>query len=90
MIAKLFSWLSCCEYTKRSSRYMDRELSLLEKPGYLFHHLVCLSCRRFSRQVLLINKVCECYEPSEGELPVGNQVLSEKRKEEILNDIQLL
>ena len=54
----MLSWLSCERYTHSASRSLDQELGLWERMRYAFHHFICISCRRFSRQMNAIENYC--------------------------------
>lgn len=56
----MISWLSCKKYSQRSSRRIDGELTLSEKPGYWFHHLICYTCRRMTRHFGIIDSASRC------------------------------
>lgn len=53
------SYLSCKHYTEMCCKSRDQNLTTFEKSKYYFHHILCFTCRRFSRQVEMIDKVCE-------------------------------
>lgn len=50
--------LSCEHYTELESKRLDEaSLSGFDKVCHAFHKIICLCCRRFSRQLGLIEKV---------------------------------
>ncbi len=48
--------ISCQRYAKLASQRIDADLKWYEKPGFFFHHLICTVCRRFRRQIMLIDR----------------------------------
>ena len=78
-------FISCEKYAKLASRKVDTHLHWYEQPGFFFHHLLCTVCRRFKRQIELIDMAaarvdqmshCNC-----------SEVLSDERKEKIKSEI---
>jgi len=67
---KLLSWLSkfnllsCRRYAELASKRLELEaeggLRGRDKFFYCFHHVICLVCRRFNRQIVMIDKACRC------------------------------
>ena len=55
----MLTWLSCEKYAESASRRLDQDLSLHEKLRYLFHHVICFYCRRFSKQLSFLNQALE-------------------------------
>ena len=59
---------TCRLFAKRASKRFDRVLRWYEYPGYWFHWALCLSCRRYCRQVKTLQNLvtsmfgedCEC------------------------------
>ena len=56
--------LSCEEYSKLASKKLDAKLTLWESFAYRFHHLMCMVCRRFNRQIIAINTAASRYQDS--------------------------
>lgn len=48
--------ISCREYSRLASKRLDEKLSVFESICYWFHHGICVLCRRFNRQIHLIDK----------------------------------
>ena len=48
--------ISCREYSRLASKRLDEKLSVFESVCYWFHHGICMVCRRFNRQIHLIDK----------------------------------
>jgi hypothetical protein len=55
----LKSFLCCQEYSKLCCQEKDHKLSILAKVAKSFHHLFCFTCRRFSKQMLVIDAACK-------------------------------
>lgn len=80
----LRSFMSCKDYTERASRSMEANLPVHDKVAFGFHHVICMMCRRFFRQVKLIdrkgrefNRCCEHMDF------LGGERLSMERREQI-------
>lgn len=58
------TFLSCERYTQLASRAIDAPLTLREKLQFWAHHMLCVVCRRFRRQIALIEKAAKRYENS--------------------------
>lgn len=81
----MFSWLSCEKYTESASKLLDQDLPLLERIRFRFHHLICINCRRFYRQINAIDRCCESAHES---VPGPNQFgLSEQAKQKLQSSI---
>ena len=52
--------ISCEKYTELASRQLDEQLSLGQRILFWGHHLLCLVCRRFRRQLHLIHDASHC------------------------------
>jgi hypothetical protein len=48
--------ISCREYSRLASKRLDERLTVFEAICYWFHHGICMVCRRFNRQIHLIDK----------------------------------
>ncbi|MDC0357389.1 hypothetical protein OAO01_01110 [Oligoflexia bacterium] len=60
---------SCRRYTKLASHSLDEELSRSESFFMRFHHIICTVCRRYRRQINLIEAAGRSLErrfPTEG------------------------
>lgn len=56
------SLLSCKQYTELASRKLDNgKLSTAERVQYWIHKMLCLMCRRFERQMKLIEQAAFRY-----------------------------
>lgn len=55
----LKSFLCCKEYSKLCCLDKDSKLSLMSKIAKSFHHLLCFTCRRFSKQIIVIDGACK-------------------------------
>jgi hypothetical protein len=58
----LVSFFSCRRYTELASRRLDHELGCSERRVFWFHHYWCMVCRRFNRQITLINRAARQWE----------------------------
>lgn len=67
------SWLSCKEYTQRASRSLDGKIRWDELPGFWFHHILCISCRRFKTQVEFLERVFRLAKLDEVAIAVGEE-----------------
>ncbi|MCI5065465.1 hypothetical protein MRY87_07040 [bacterium] len=58
-----FPWnlLSCAEYSKLASKKIDVPLSAAESVAYWFHKMICMVCRRFERQLGIIERAAQSY-----------------------------
>lgn len=54
----IMKFISCREYTKLASKLKDDKLTTLEKLQYRFHHALCFTCRRYARQISILEKAC--------------------------------
>jgi hypothetical protein len=57
---KKFNLLSCKRYSELASRQLDEQLSGWDKFFHRFHHAICLVCRRFARQIQVIDSASKC------------------------------
>jgi len=53
-LAQKFRVFSCEHYTELASRSLDHPLTLKESSFFNLHHLICLVCRRYNRQLSFI------------------------------------
>lgn len=85
----MFSWLSCEKYTKSLSRSLDEPLRPGEKPIHWLHWAICLSCRRFRRQLLFIEHIMGRCRDEQIHLPPGPEgTLSAQAREKIQQSIE--
>jgi len=54
----MLSWLSCEKYTESASKQLDQQLSFGERSRFVFHHFICVNCRRFFGQLKALNGFC--------------------------------
>lgn len=52
----MLSWFSCKKYAQLASKKLDAPIVWSEKPGYWFHHFLCMSCRRFEAHIDVLEK----------------------------------
>lgn len=52
----MLSWLSCRKFCECASKKLDAEVRWYQLPGYYFHYMICLTCRRYKSQIELIDK----------------------------------
>ena len=62
--------ISCREYSRLSSKRLDEPLSFFEAFCYWFHHVICMVCRRFDRQLRTIHRAGQAL--AEESLQSGN------------------
>jgi len=82
-ILQLFS---CQKYSHLCSKGMDCNLSFSEKIKHRFHHLICFTCRRFSKQLNAIDAGCHALNPDEH---LKHKCLSPETKNKIKSAIEL-
>lgn len=64
------SWFSCETFAERVSRWLDGELAWHEKPSFYFRLAVCMTSRRFRRQMCAMEGILKNYSRCEsGKLP---------------------
>jgi len=51
-----YNILSCKHYAELETRAAIEKLSVWDRAVHRFHHLICIVCRRYSRQVKLIEQ----------------------------------
>ncbi|WP_020473712.1 anti-sigma factor family protein [Zavarzinella formosa] len=51
--------LTCRRATERLSRSLDVPLPVVEKIGMEGHMLLCGHCRRFRRQIVILDAICK-------------------------------
>lgn len=73
------TFLSCEQYTELTSRSFDEKLSPADKVKCWTHHILCMVCRRFRRQLVFLEQAARRYEHtsfediSEREQPLGKK-----------------
>lgn len=50
-------WISCDKFSERVSRALDGELAWHEKPAYYFRLGMCMTSRRFRRQMYALEEI---------------------------------
>jgi len=82
--------LSCEHYTELASQSMDRPLSVKEKLSFRLHHAICMVCRRYNRQINLIQRAAIRLSEREAQLEKQAEssdiTLSEEAKEKIISE----
>lgn len=81
---KLILTLKCEESTQLVSQSLDADLSRSERLAVNMHALICRSCRRFKKQLLLLQKVL-CQDGLDKALSAGMKdiTLSSEAKDRI-------
>ncbi len=59
--------LTCREVTKLVSESMESRLSWRKRIGMRIHFMMCVSCARYRRQILLIHELIRDYLSPEGD-----------------------
>lgn len=79
----MWNILSCKRHTELASHSLDRKLTAKEKIQYYIHHLICIMCRRFERQLRVIQGAAKilCDEPAQ------NECLSDEAKNRIRHSL---
>ena len=85
ILSEIKSFLSCRDYSKGSSKKRDSKLGKYDLAKYYFHHVICFTCRRFSKQLDSIDQACCVLKESE---PFLDQSLSEEVKAKILTTLR--
>lgn len=50
--------LSCKDFVKQQNEQLDdKEFSFLQRISMKMHYFICVHCRRYTRQLFLVNKV---------------------------------
>ena len=81
----MFSWLSCKKYIETAEKELDpSEMSMYIRARSKFHHIICLSCRRFLRQIKFLDRACNDSSLLE---QLDDVRLSERKKKEIEEQI---
>jgi hypothetical protein len=81
------SFFSCKEYTKYCCKKEVTPLTFTEKLAHLFHHVICFTCRRFSKQISALD--CACKHLTK-ESSLGEKKLSEDAKKKISDTLKEL
>lgn len=79
--------LSCKDVSKLRSQSIDRRLNLGERLGVRLHLLVCEACRRFDRQMVILQQAMLHLRQSEN-FPPETRVLTDEAKTRILNAVE--
>jgi len=80
--------LSCEHYTELASQSLDRPLNLKEKFFFRLHHAVCMVCRRYNRQINLIQRSAVKLSEREAQIKTKSEgSLSKEAKEKIIAEI---
>ena len=66
------SLLSCKRFTERHTRSLDAPLKGWDRFAYRFHYLLCYVCRRFSQQILYLERVLKLVGQQEREQIIGD------------------
>lgn len=78
---------SCQYYTELSSQNLDAPLSLKERLVMRFHHIICTVCRRFTRQIKLIDSAARHAEECNHQFHNHSWQLSENAKAKLSNAV---
>ena len=75
--------LTCKEQVARSSDYLDGQLTFRERLMVRHHLLFCPNCRRFIRQMRLLQATLKLMpqEPVDGADALAEQMAAERRKD---------
>ncbi len=66
-LARYSKLFSCRHYTQLASRDLDEELHGREKFELRFHYFICMVCRRYTRQIHLIDSAIKKYASGSGQ-----------------------
>lgn len=58
---KIRGFFSCKRYSEICSKKRDQDVCLLEKAQYLFHHILCFTCRRFNSQLTVLDNILKSW-----------------------------
>lgn len=76
LLRSIKSMFSCRHYSELCCKSKDSKLSLRESFDHIFHHYICLACRRFSKQVDFIDTVCKKINTSEIDIKLSEEAKS--------------
>ncbi|MCB0310356.1 MAG: hypothetical protein KDD42_03925 [Bdellovibrionales bacterium] len=76
--------LSCKRYSELASMKQDIPLSGWDRLFFVFHHAICLVCRRFNRQLELIDQALQTGE----EMHDSRIQLSTEARDRILRTLE--
>ncbi len=81
------TFISCEQYAEYASREIDGKLTPWQRLLFKGHHVLCMVCRRFRRQLRLIDEASACL--SDHQLQGGGRhaCMSEERKEKIRQEM---
>ena len=82
----MLGWLSCKKFCEHASRNLDDDVAWEKKPGYIFHFLICVTCRRYLSQIKAIDEaLCQCAQSKEQDIGLDpeEQHLSKESKGKI-------
>ena len=78
-------WIKCKESTELASRAMDLNLPLSARFALKLHHLVCVHCARYARQLQQIRRLLRAESIVE---PDDSVVLSTRARQRIEAELQ--
>ena len=87
---QLFKIFSCKHFTELESKRLDeKSLQGFDRFAHLYHKMICLCCRRFARQLQLIEKAARDVANSENEpIDLDHKSLSKESREKILSALE--
>lgn len=82
-----FFIISCKKYTEILNKKIDGEkLSQKDSFSFSLHHIVCTFCRRFNKQIQLIDFLSKSCATQTNQNEI-NVCLSKEKREKILNEL---
>lgn len=82
-IKSLQKLLSCKHYSELTCKSRDKQLTRTESLIHYFHHALCFTCRRFSKQIDFIDSVCRRMKDAD-----SNTKLSDDAKSRICSTLK--
>jgi len=80
---------TCQHYTELASKALDRPLSLSERLSFKLHHVICMVCRRYNRQLNLIHRASNDIAQEEtDQIPLDHLKLSNEAKQRLIKAVE--
>ena len=87
-------YITCEHYTQLASRSLDEPLSARDKFAFWVHHIICTFCRRFYRQLRLVDQAGAEIEKTweqdqvKSKIPNNNDNLTDESKRRIKQAVE--
>ncbi len=81
LIKKFKLIFSCKDYSEACCKSRDQKLGLVERFRFSVHHVLCFTCRRFSKQLDILDSACRnLYSKNEFDGMKNSKKLSDSAK----------